>query len=92
MRRRGISDRVPKAQNTGIGAKVKETNVGSMVNITVQVIISESETTTAITTSTSVTVVTEIIGMSLMSLLKIVKLLLGVVEVVWRDLRICCKK
>ena len=39
-----------------------------------------------------VTMVTEMIGMGPMSLLKIVKLLLGMVEIVWRELRICCKK
>ena len=92
MSRRRVFDRVPKAQIRINSVKVKGTKVGSMVNITVQVIISESETTTAITTSTSVTVVTEIIGMSLMSLLKIVKLLLGMVEIVWRELRVCCTK
>ena len=36
--------------------------------------------------------ITEIIGMGPMSLLKIVKLLLGMVDIVWRELRICCKK
>ena len=50
-----------------------------MVTITVRVIMSEMETTTATNTSTGVTMVTEIIGMG-MSLLKIVKLLLGMVE------------
>ena len=52
---------------------------------------SEMETTTATNTSTGVTMVTEIIGMG-MSLLKIVKLLLEIVEIVWRELRICCTK
>ena len=66
--------------------------VGSMVTITVRVIMSEMETTTAITTSTGVTTVTEMIGMGPMSLLKIVKLLLGMAEIVWRELRICCTK
>ena len=63
-----------------------------MVTITVRVIISEVETTTATTTSTGVTTVTEMIGMGPMSLFKIVKLLLGMVEIVWRKLRICCTK
>ena len=89
MNRRGVSDRVPKPQIKTIGAKVKETKVGSMVTITVRVIMSEMETTTA-TTSTGVTTVTKIIGMGPMSLLKIVKLLLGMVDIVWHDLRICC--
>ena len=42
---------------------------------------SEKETATATTTSTGVTIVTEMIGMGPMSLLKIVKLLLGMVEI-----------
>ena len=75
-----------------IGAKVKGTKVGTMVTTTVRVIMSEMETTTAKTTSTGVTMVIEMIGMGPMFLLKIVKLLLGMVEVVWRDLRICCIK
>ena len=36
--------------------------------------------------------VTEMIGVGPMFHLKIVKLLLGIVEVVWRELRICCRK
>ena len=89
---RGGSDRVPKALIRRIGAKVKETKVGSMVTITVRVIMSYMETTTATTTSTWVTTLTEMIGMGPMSLLKIVKLLLGMLEIVWRELRICCTK
>ena len=92
MSRRGVSDRVPKAQIRRIGAKVNETKVGSMVTITVRVIISEMEITITATTSTAVTTVTEVIGMGHMFLLKIVKLLLRMVEVVWRELRICCTK
>ena len=92
MSRQGVSDRVPKAQIRIIGAKVKETKVGSMVTITVRVIMSEIKTTTATTTSIGVTMVTEIIGMGPMFLLKIVRLHLGRVEVVWRELRICCTK
>ena len=71
-----------KAQIRRIGAKVKETKVGSMVTKTVRVIMSEMETTTATPTSIGVTMVTEMIGMGPMSLLKIVKLLLGMVEIV----------
>ena len=92
MNRRGVSDQVPKAQIRRIGVKVKKTKVGSMVTINVRVIMFEKETTTAKTTSTWVTMVTEMIGMGPMSLLKIVKLLLGMVEIVWRELRISCKK
>ena len=68
---------MPKALIRRIGAKVKGTKVGTMVTITVRVIMSEMETTTATTTSTGVTTVTQMIGMGPMSLLKIVKLLLG---------------
>ena len=81
-----------KVQIRRIDAKVKETKVESMVTKTVRVIMSEMETTTATPTSIGVTMVTEMIGMSPMSLLKIVKLLLGMVEIVWRELRLCCTK
>ena len=83
---------MPKAQIRIIGVKVKGTKVGSMVTITVRVIMFEMETTTATTTSTGVTTITEMIGMGPMSLLKIVKLLLGMMEIVWCELRICCTK
>ena len=77
MSRRGVSDKAPKAQIRIIGAKVKGTKVGTMVTITVRVIMSEMETTTATTTSTGVTMIAEMIGMGPMSLLKSVKLVLG---------------
>ena len=92
MSRRGVPDRVPKAQIRRIGAKVKETKVGYMVTITMRVIMSEMETITATTTSTGVTMATKMIGMRPMFLHKIVKLLLGMVEVVWREMMICCTK
>ena len=63
-----------------------------MVTTIVRVIMSEMETTIATTTSIGVTIVIETIGMGPMFLLKIVKLLLGMVDIVWRDLRICCTK
>ena len=56
-----------------------------MVTITVRVIMSKMEITNATTTSTGVTTVTELIGMGHMSFLKIVQLLLGMVEIVWRE-------
>ena len=80
MSRRRFSYRIPKAQIRRTGAKVMETKVGSMVTITMRVIMSEMEITT--TTITGVTMVTEMIRMGPMSLLKIVKLLLGMVEIV----------
>ena len=87
-----VSDQAPKAQIKIIGAKVKVTKVGTMVTTTVRVIMSEMVTTTATTTSTGVTIVIETTGVDPMFLLKIVKLLLGMVEIVWRELRICCTK
>ena len=92
MSRRGVSDRAPKYQMRIICAKVKGTMVGTMETTTVRVIMSEMETTTMTTTLTEVTMQTEMTGMGPMSLLKIVKLLLGMVEIVWRKLRICCTK
>ena len=53
---------------------------------------SEMETTTVTTTLTGVTMLIETAGVGPMSLLKIVKLLLGMVEIVWHELRICCTK
>ena len=78
----GFFDQVPKALIRRIGAKVKGTKVGSMMTITVRVIMFEKEITTATTTSKGVTMVIETIGMGPMFLLKIMKLLLGMVEVV----------
>ena len=92
MSRRGVSDRAPKAQIRITGTKFKGTKVGSMVTTTVRVIMSEIETTTATTTSAGVTTATEIIGIGPMSILKIVKLHLGMVEIVWFELMICFTK
>ena len=92
MNRWGVYDHVPKALIMRIDAKFKGTKVGTMVTTTVRVIMSEMETTTATTTLTEVTMLIEMTGMGPMSLLKIVKLLLGMVEIVWRELRICCTK
>ena len=83
---------MPKAQIRIIGAKFKGTKVGSMVTITVRFIIFEKKITTATTTSTWVIMVIEMMGMGPMFLFKIVKLLLGMVEIVRRELRICCTK
>ena len=83
---------MPKALIWIIGTKVKGTKVGTMVTTIVRVIMSEMETTITTTTSTRVTTVTKMIGKSPISLLKIMKLLLGMVEIVWHELRICCTK
>ena len=53
---------------------------------------SEMETTTATTNLTGVTMLIETTGMGHMSLLKIVKLLQGMVEIVWHELRTCFTK
>ena len=83
---------MPKDLIRRIVAKVKGTKVGTMVTTTVRVIMSEMETTTVTTTLTGVTNLIETTGIGLMSLFKIVKLILGKVEVVWRELRTCCIK
>ena len=77
-----------KALFRRIGAKVKETKVRTMVIIIVSVIMYEMSITTATTTSIRVTMVTEIIGVGPMFYFKIMKLLLGMVLVVWCELRI----
>ena len=92
MNRWGVSNQVPKALIRKISAKVKGTKVETMVTTIMRVIMSDMETTIATTTSTGVTMVIEMTGMDPMFLLKIVKLLLGMVEVVCRELRICCIK
>ena len=92
MSRRGVFDQASKAKIRITGAKVKGTKVGTMVTTTVRVIMSEMVTTTVTTTSTGVTMVIETTRVDPMFLLKIVKLLLGMVEIVWRELRICCTK
>ena len=92
MSRRGFSDQTPKAPIWINDTKVKEIKVGTMIITTERVIMSEMGITTAITTSIGVTMVIEMIGVGPMFHLKIVKFLLGMVEVIWRELRICCKK
>ena len=79
---RGIFDRTPKAPTRRIKAKVKEIEVVTMGITIERVTMLEMETTTATTTSTRVTMVTQMIGVGLMFHLKIVKFLLGMVEVV----------
>ena len=73
---------MPKASIRIIGAKVKEIKVGTMVITTERVIMFEMEITTATITSTGVSMVTVMIGVGPMFHLEIVKLLVGMVEVV----------
>ena len=63
-----------------------------MVTTTVRVIMSQIETTTATKTLTGVTMLIETTGTDPMFILKVVKLLLGMVEIVWRELKICFTK
>ena len=88
MIRQGVSDQAPIAPIRIIGPKVKETMVGTMLIITTSVTMSEMVITTATTTSTRVTIVTEMIGVSPMFYLQIVKLVRGMVEIVCCELRI----
>ena len=92
MSRRVFFDQTPKVPIKRIGAKVKEIKVKTMVITTKRVIMSEMGITTATTTSIGVTKVTDMIGVGPMFHLKIGKLLLGMVEAVWHELRICCRK
>ena len=63
-----------------------------MIITTERVIISYMGIKTATIISTEVTIVIEIKEVGPMFHLKIVKLLLGMVKVVWCELRICCRK
>ena len=89
---RGVDDQTPKAPIRRIGAKVKETKVGTMIIIIVRFIMFEMGITTTTTTSTGVTMVTDLIGVRPIFHLKMVKFLLQMVEVVWHELRILCIK
>ena len=89
---RGIFDRTPKDPIRRIKAKVKEIEVVTMGITTERVTMLEMETTTTTTISTRVTMVSQTIGVGPMFHLKMWKLLLGMVDVVWRELRICCRR
>ena len=88
---RGASNQTSKAPIRRIDAKVKEIKVGTMVITTERFIMSEMEITTATTTSIGVTMVTKMTGAGPMFHLEMLKFLLGMVEVLRRELRICCK-
>ena len=74
-----------------MGAKVKEIKVETMAIIIDKAIMFEIETTNSSKTSTRVTIVRQIINVGSMFRLKMEKLLLGIMEVVWRELKICCE-
>ena len=85
---RWVSGQTPKAQIRKIDSKVQKTKVGTMVIINARFIMSGMGITTTKTTSTGVTMLTEMKGVGPMFHLKIVKLLIGIVEVVLCELRI----
>ena len=74
------------------GAKVKKIKIGTMGIITEWDIIFDMETTTRITTSIVVIMVTETIEVGSMFCLKIEKLLLWIIGVVWHEFKICYKR
>ena len=78
----GVSDKTLKAPIRNFGAKVNENKVETMEITIDRVIISSMGITTTTTTSRRVTMVTEMIGVGPMFHLKIIKFLLGMVEVV----------
>lgn len=75
-----------------IGAKVKETKVGAMTITIKRVNVSEIRTTTTKTTSIGTTMLTEMKRVIHMVHLKIGKLHLRMVEVIWSGLRMCCRR
>ena len=83
---------MPKAPIRRIGANVKEIKVGTMGITIERSIMFEMQTTTKTTTSTEITMVTEMIDVGPKFHLKIGKLLLGMVEVVWSELKVCCRR
>ena len=89
MSRWGVFDQCSKAPIRRIGAKVKEINVRTMGITIERVIMLDIETTIVKKTSTGVAMVTEMIEMGPIFHLKIEKLILGMVEVVWCELKIC---
>ena len=79
---------MPKDPTRKIGAKVKETKVGTMEIITEKVTMSGMGTSIAKTTITGTAMATEMIGLDLMFPLKIGNLVLGKQEAIWCVLKI----
>ena len=87
MIRREISDITSKATIRIILVKVKEIKVGTIGIKIERATMFDMGTTTVTTTSTGVTMVIEIIEVVLMFHIKIGKLVLAMVEVVWREFK-----
>ena len=87
-----VFDQTPKAPTNKISAKVKEIKVKTVVTTLERVNMSEMGTKTMTTTSIRVTIVIEMIVMGLTFHLETEMFLVGMVEVVWRELRICYRK
>ena len=88
MIRRGVSDQMPKDPTRKIGAKVKETKVGTMEITTERVNMFGMKTSITTTATTETTMATETIRLDLMFPLKIGNLVLGKLEAIWRVLKI----
>ena len=82
MIRRGVSDLTLKDPTLKIGAKVKETKVGTMEITIERVTMSGMGTSIATTTITETAMATETIGLDLMFSLKIGNMVLGKLEAI----------
>ena len=92
MSRHGVSGQTPKAPIRRIGAKIKEIKVKNMVITIERVIMSEMGIYNRDNNFNRGNYGTKMIGVGPIFHLKIGKLLLRMVEGVWRELKICCRK